>query len=297
MKSGFEATDIPTINASECTLVFQYKKVYYSGCTDADSKGKPWCLLKRPVDGQLWGYCNLTTIYTYLADDQGNKHLCEYSTLVNGSTSAFGCYSIDAQMTYSCMSEGKELNCVMGGDDFRRPPSNPYLSLEPETTRPSPNTKLEPEDETTFPLIVLLSIGIGLSLALFVGLVLIRRARSQEASNSITQNTQVHIPDSKLDIGSTSKLQFHAPNKFEHSVVTSYTPTLSDELIVYPGDKVVIFKEYDDGWVQGTNLTRGGTRGVFPKHCILPLNYITNHSRPTSKRSSSTMSYRQQTLT
>jgi hypothetical protein len=51
-------------------------------------------------------------------------------------------------------------------------------------------------------------------------------------------------------------------------VFSTYTQTLDDELYIQPGDKVQIYTEYDDGWCLGINLTRGGSRGVFPQHCI-----------------------------
>ncbi|KAI9142642.1 hypothetical protein BKA69DRAFT_265932 [Paraphysoderma sedebokerense] len=43
----------------------------------------------------------------------------------------------------------------------------------------------------------------------------------------------------------------------------SYTPQLSDELLVTPGDPIAIETAYEDGWAMGTNLMTGG-RGVFP---------------------------------
>ncbi|KAI7858411.1 hypothetical protein BDC45DRAFT_414592, partial [Circinella umbellata] len=51
-------------------------------------------------------------------------------------------------------------------------------------------------------------------------------------------------------------------------VVSTYTPTLSDELDIQPGDRVEVLNEYDDGWCQGINLSRGNCKGVFPKHCV-----------------------------
>lgn len=55
-----------------------------------------------------------------------------------------------------------------------------------------------------------------------------------------------------------------------HTVVAGYTPALSDEIQVHPGDQVQIIAEYDDGWCLGMNLTTGQQQGVFPKHCISP---------------------------
>jgi hypothetical protein len=51
-------------------------------------------------------------------------------------------------------------------------------------------------------------------------------------------------------------------------VVATYSPTLSDEVDIQTGDQVEVLVEYDDGWCQGINLTRGNAKGVFPKHCI-----------------------------
>ncbi|KAI8079429.1 hypothetical protein BDF21DRAFT_315665, partial [Thamnidium elegans] len=51
-------------------------------------------------------------------------------------------------------------------------------------------------------------------------------------------------------------------------VAATYTPTLSDEIDIQTGDQVEVIVEYDDGWCQGINLSRGNAKGVFPKHCI-----------------------------
>lgn len=55
-----------------------------------------------------------------------------------------------------------------------------------------------------------------------------------------------------------------------YTVVSTYTPTLDDEIYVHPGDQVQVYTEYDDGWCLGSNLSRGNLRGVFPLHCIHP---------------------------
>ncbi|KAI7856160.1 hypothetical protein BDC45DRAFT_427330, partial [Circinella umbellata] len=55
-----------------------------------------------------------------------------------------------------------------------------------------------------------------------------------------------------------------------YTVVSTYTPTLDDEIYVHPGDQVQVYTEYDDGWCLGSNLSRGNLRGVFPLHCIRP---------------------------
>ncbi|KAI8099796.1 uncharacterized protein BX664DRAFT_355183 [Halteromyces radiatus] len=52
------------------------------------------------------------------------------------------------------------------------------------------------------------------------------------------------------------------------NVVSTYSPTLSDEIDIQLGDRIEILVEYDDGWCQGINLTRGNIKGVFPRHCV-----------------------------
>lgn len=60
------------------------------------------------------------------------------------------------------------------------------------------------------------------------------------------------------------------------TVISTYTPTLGDELEIHPGDRVEILVEYDDGWVTGRNISKGGVKGVFPKHCV---DYATSPSQ------------------
>lgn len=281
----YAAAKTPTVNASECSLVFKYQGVYYTGCTDADSERMPWCLLKKPMNGKVWGYCNVKTINTYVAEDQGARRDCELSTPVRGGSSVFGCYSIDGQKTYNCLSGGKELRCVMDNNDFRRPPEK-----HPQPNKPSKGTlEAQPpsdEDATSLPLIVVLSILGGLLLALASVIFLFYRARAQ-ASHPLAK---AYTPQKHTKAETAfSGLVDIVPPKASYTVVSTYVPSLSDELLIHPGDKVVIYKEYDDGWVQGANLTRAGARGVFPKHCLLPRE--PNTPNPYSKRSSSNDSF------
>ncbi|KAI9010884.1 hypothetical protein CLU79DRAFT_687600, partial [Phycomyces nitens] len=52
------------------------------------------------------------------------------------------------------------------------------------------------------------------------------------------------------------------------TVITTFMPSLNDELTILPGDQVKLFVEYDDGWCLGVNESRGNAQGVFPLHCI-----------------------------
>ncbi|ORY98691.1 hypothetical protein BCR43DRAFT_487985 [Syncephalastrum racemosum] len=81
-----------------------------------------------------------------------------------------------------------------------------------------------------------------------------------------------------------------------YTVVSTYTPTLDDELYVQLGDRVQVFVEYDDGWCLGANLSANGARGVFPQHCVQQSSphqpfaqTLTPNDNRYSKRSSSLM--------
>lgn len=72
------------------------------------------------------------------------------------------------------------------------------------------------------------------------------------------------------------------------TVISTYTPTLSDEIDIQPGDRVEILIQYDDGWCQGINLSRGNVKGVFPRHCV------SEQSETATKRVSSMYTQQQQ---
>ncbi|KAI5476218.1 SH3 domain protein [Pseudohyphozyma bogoriensis] len=55
-----------------------------------------------------------------------------------------------------------------------------------------------------------------------------------------------------------------------HVVKNTFEPSQSDELIIYPGDRVQVLVSYDDGWALGINLDSGSppNKGVFPFDCL-----------------------------
>ncbi|GAA6063445.1 hypothetical protein JCM10212_005618 [Sporobolomyces blumeae] len=50
----------------------------------------------------------------------------------------------------------------------------------------------------------------------------------------------------------------------------TFDPSLDDELVLYPGDRVQVLMKYDDGWALGLNLSSGNppAKGVFPFDCL-----------------------------
>ncbi|KAM0753807.1 hypothetical protein T439DRAFT_346146 [Meredithblackwellia eburnea MCA 4105] len=53
-------------------------------------------------------------------------------------------------------------------------------------------------------------------------------------------------------------------------VRNTFEPSQSDELIIYPGDRIQVLVTYDDGWALGYNLDGGSPppKGVFPFDCV-----------------------------
>ncbi|KAJ9085950.1 hypothetical protein DSO57_1009001 [Entomophthora muscae] len=287
------ASKIPTVNITDCSLLFKYQGVTYSGCTDADSERMPWCLLKKPIGGKVWGFCNIKTIGTYYADDQGGRRDCELTTPVKGTASVFGCYTLESSKPLTCLSGGKELPCIMENNIPQRT-SNEKSTQASKPSKGTQEAKAPTEANVlALQLIVFLSILGGLILAIGVTMYLLYNSRSETKRHLLlkSQDSQKLPPsdENASTVLANSQYATSIPLNTEHVVTTTYIPTLSDELLVHPGDKVTIFKEYDDGWVQGANLTRNNTKGVFPKYCILPQEYSTD-SGLISKRSSSSPS-------
>ncbi|ORX98986.1 hypothetical protein K493DRAFT_299626 [Basidiobolus meristosporus CBS 931.73] len=52
-----------------------------------------------------------------------------------------------------------------------------------------------------------------------------------------------------------------------YTCVFAYTPTLEDELMIQPGDMLIVIWSFDDGWAVGRNLNTGN-EGAFPMACV-----------------------------
>ncbi|KAI0239539.1 hypothetical protein L0F63_003311, partial [Massospora cicadina] len=209
-------------------------------------------------------------------NDHGKKSECEISTPVKGFASAFGCYSTDNRNTYRCLSGGKELPCTIGSDEFRKPTTNisALNKIVPHTTNltvPDMRAASQADGQTSLQMFITLGILGCLAIVSVIGLTLVRRARNRTAFQQL---------ESKLGMRSSLYLLTKSESAFSlakplsttyiskasaYTVATMYDPTLSDELVIRHGDKVLVYEEYDDGWVKGANLTRGGATGIFPK--------------------------------
>ncbi|KDE02953.1 hypothetical protein MVLG_06519 [Microbotryum lychnidis-dioicae p1A1 Lamole] len=67
-----------------------------------------------------------------------------------------------------------------------------------------------------------------------------------------------------------------------HIVKRTFEPTLSDELVLLPGDSVQLLVRYDDGWALGINLDAKGPpgKGVFPFDCLGEVTSAASQSGP-----------------
>ncbi|CEP12186.1 hypothetical protein [Parasitella parasitica] len=105
-------------------------------------------------------------------------------------------------------------------------------------------------------------------------------AISPENQAAIQQQQQ--LPIAAAAIANTA----NAPSLGIFTVIATYIPTLSDELEIDPGDQIELFVEYDDGWCQGVNISKGYAKGVFPRHCIDYATALSNYSpNPEFERS------------
>ncbi|KAL1915410.1 uncharacterized protein VTP21DRAFT_6868 [Calcarisporiella thermophila] len=95
-----------------------------------------------------------------------------------------------------------------------------------------------------------------------------RYRRRREITSALIAKSAAEFGDSPSQREKGQVKPGNGRPKGTYTVVATYTPTLGDELEVQPGDQVTVLTEYDDGWVQGINLTRGNVKGVLPKRCL-----------------------------
>ncbi|KAF9549790.1 hypothetical protein EC957_002856 [Mortierella hygrophila] len=142
----------------------------------------------------------------------------------------------------------------------------------PETT--SPNDSNVPTGVSKSVLIGLGTVG-GLIVFALGGLAFCRHRKKKNLATALLQQTAQfnnNNPYAKLpEPAATPKESLPmTPTKpiGTYNVVATYTPALADEIEIGLGDSVTILQEYDDGWCMGVNNSRGGIKGVFPRHCV-----------------------------
>ncbi|KAI8622358.1 hypothetical protein BC830DRAFT_1089611 [Chytriomyces sp. MP71] len=72
---------------------------------------------------------------------------------------------------------------------------------------------------------------------------------------------------------STSAMLLNMPPPPEdgtQEVIYTFSPERDDELLLRPGDHVIVMHSFDDGWSYGKNVSDGGREGNFPNDCLKP---------------------------
>ncbi|KAI8384683.1 uncharacterized protein BYT42DRAFT_563301 [Radiomyces spectabilis] len=146
--------------------------------------------------------------------------------------------------------------------------------MQPSTFPSDPPATSNNSTESGLPGIAIagICIGLGVLLSSILTIALIRRARKASPDKALKSGPRYTKPQR---YGSTTSVILTASPTEDpawpqpigtFTVIATYTPTLDDELPIQPGDRVLVYMEYDDGWCLGATMS--GTRGVFPKHCI-----------------------------
>ncbi|ORX88483.1 hypothetical protein K493DRAFT_319437 [Basidiobolus meristosporus CBS 931.73] len=272
----------PTVRYTECVSSFQYKGIQYQGCTEADNQGKPWCFLRRPTPEDNWGYCKGTTIPLRVGTFNERQVDCDATSDVGNGTMVHGCFSTSAgsDKNMKCYSSKVKslISCLAIKPSPAADPTPPKKPLSANPTDTS-NTSQVPNEvskdqnagnsgsHSTGVSTGVIGGVVGVAVVGMAGLAMFMYRRHQSKKNMSSQMADAGGRGFESAIFEDTKLP--PPNMHKtYTVVSTYTPTLGDELEVYPGDQVTILVEYDDGWVQGINESRGRIKGVFPKHCV-----------------------------
>jgi hypothetical protein len=295
------ALEVTKATPELCKFPFKYKNVWWSTCTNLDGDA-PWCVLKDEYKPEApkndWLECDMSKFSTPQATlSDGTVQEC-VARSYNG-TSLYGCSSDSANGPFTCMvADGRTGRCLPVSTGLQTGKQGSNIQTT-NTANSGENAVASESDSSSQNIgVVIGSVACVGAAALLAGLFVYRRRQSkQELGWQYQEKTIESLPTGYAagvagDPGSresTASSQMYMPtNPGErvYVVVSTYTPTLSDELEIQPGDKVSILIEYDDGWCQGINHTRGGVKGVFPKHCVDMTSAVTlGDTRPTSMMS------------
>jgi hypothetical protein len=280
------ASNFTLVPATECKFPFMYNKVHYYGCTTAGNPtgdNRPWCVLKDAASRakQDWRFCDQTAVGTVktLTTDTNKQCIQTGWQKVPGTPNelVFGCAKGESDKDFTCiLTGGKTVTCTNLTPTYAS--QNGLMAVIAGLNGDGAGGK-------NVATIIGASIGGALLVALLAGLVIVRRRKS-DASKGAQNGAGGGGPggqwdykhsgmDAPNDYGGGGMTGVNNPGLLDsapagkvYAVISTYTPTLGDELEIQPGDKVSVLVEYDDGWCQGVNHTRGGLKGVFPKHCI-----------------------------
>ncbi|ORX88392.1 hypothetical protein K493DRAFT_341313 [Basidiobolus meristosporus CBS 931.73] len=280
--------NLPQVDYKLCAASFVYKRHEYLGCIEVDSIGKPWCELTKPhgKTKQTRGFCKVDSIPKAMSlSAKGAAVECN-AVSNTPAGKVYGCYADNnkkflcdvGKQTVECQGLQLEKTKEPQGTNVELVGKKPNKNMESENRNGSAaNTidsngnevKTDGENVPKGLIAGLASAGcVGL---LAVGLFVVRkRSTSRQIKARLNETATLESANPGMLAGgqvSTGKdVQFQGP----YLVVSTYTPTLGDEIEILPGDMVTLLHQYDDGWAQGINETRGKVKGVFPKHCLEP---------------------------
>ncbi|KNC98936.1 uncharacterized protein SPPG_05898 [Spizellomyces punctatus DAOM BR117] len=90
---------------------------------------------------------------------------------------------------------------------------------------------------------------------------------STNSDLSSSPPTPIFYPADRLSVSTTS-----STSSYNYLILSSHKPERNDELEVSVGDRVSIWRVWEDGWCHGGILEKGGTcagrEGVFPIKCV-----------------------------
>jgi len=251
---------VASVPATDCKFPFSFNKIDYYGCTTANDT-KAWCIVKEPKEGQDWRYCATDTLSKVASLAEGDNKKCLNGWSL-GSEKVYGCAKSAGDSGFSCKLDSGSVAC-----DKLVP------TMVGAAAAGSLATTVANVAHSSLGLVIA-AVGGALVVALVAGLIVARRSKDGgKAPPHMHSQWDYKHGDMHAPYGFASETGLLAPGSSLaaerlYTVISTYTPTLGDELEIQPGDKVSILVEYDDGWCQGVNHTRGGTKGVFPKHCV-----------------------------
>ncbi|KAK9766820.1 hypothetical protein K7432_003811 [Basidiobolus ranarum] len=283
--------NLPQVDYKLCAPSFSYKEREYLGCIEVDSIGKPWCELAKPYGKakQTRGFCQVDTIPKAMSiNAKGIAVECNpFSNTPSGKV--LGCYTEGAKSKkFLCDVGNKPVTCEglqsnkNPTDHQSKDPNLELVGKKPAkqleqgkgeaTTAADPHaTQANASGESVPKGLIAGLASAGCVGLLAVGLFVVRkRSTSRQLKARLNESAALESIHSDLPLAARAPMEKSVSAKGPFLVVSTYTPTLGDEIEVLPGDMVTLLLEYDDGWAQGINETRGKVKGVFPKHCLEP---------------------------
>jgi hypothetical protein len=277
-----------------CQFPFFYNGRWWYGCISTnDAPDKPMCVLKPqytpPPPMNNWLYCDMSTFQSVYIMVGGTKHVCLQEKYEKNNVTSASCSSdSSSSQSFQCRIKADEPPVTGSCSILKSQLDSGYDASKAVVQGSTSGT-----DDTNSKVSGSINVGaisgvVGgcVLVGLLAGLFVYRRRQSRQSlawqyqDKSSGQMETAPVGNGFNIAAATAAAEYResasssqiflpiSPGERMYPVISTYTPTLGDELEIQPGDKVSILIEYDDGWCQGINHTRGGLKGVFPRHCV-----------------------------